>query len=393
MILLVAALLAQAPTCSLEVLHGDSHACDAAIEAAPQGQDKAELFYTRAYASNEAGRFADALGDLDHALAVEPNNPKFLHERGYTLGALGSYRRALADLDREVVIRPTFPDAYEERSYARRRLGDFAGAYADRAEAVRLKPGDADALLDRSHAALWIGRFDQVRADAAAAAGASNGNAAVVQRAARLRRAAELWSGRSGTSNPAKRCDDAMKEDKLDAPDVIGDCTAAFFAATTPAEKADALTVRSLAWAVGQQDEKSWLEDGEMAVAIDPGNSDWHANLGGIYVHLGRMREGLAEFERAVSIKPSVVALAGRARAKYELGDKAGAFADAKGAFEIKPNPIALDVLGELAHDRKDDKSAKLYWMGAYHLGLRGDELIAELKSVGVDHPEKEPKQ
>ena len=82
---------------------------------------------------------------------------------------------------------------------------------------------------------------------------------------------------------------------------------------------------------------------------------------------------------------------AGRASARYNLDRKEEAFADAKKSFEMHPNELALTVLGDLAHDRKDDKSAKLYWMGAYHLGDRDDGLIQRLKSVGVDHPDNEP--
>ena len=68
------------------------------------------------------------------------------------------------------------------------------------------------------------------------------------------------------------------------------------------------------------------------------------------------------------------------------------AFLDAKKSFEIKPNQGALTVLGDLFKDRNDEAAAKLYWMGAYQLGSRDDGLLARLKSVGVEHPESEPR-
>jgi tetratricopeptide (TPR) repeat protein len=401
MLALVAALALQAAPanteaiCPLESLSADIHACDTAIAAAADGPVKAESFYNRAYAQNEASHFADALTDLDRALAIEPANPKFLHERGYTLGALGEYARAVADLDREVAIRPDSPAAYQERAYSRRRMGDFAGAYSDWGKALGLKPGDMDLLLGRSEAALWTGRFDEARRDALAALALAStmANKAAMARAAYLQHAIDLWSRRSATNDPAARCKDAMKQAKVEAPDLIGDCSAAFLAAASPEDKAGLLTVRSLGWRVGQKDRDSWLEDAEMAVVIDPANGDWHTNLGGVYADLGRPHEALREFDRAVSIKQSFVALAGRSGVKYDLGDRSGAFADAKRSFEIKPNELALTVLGDLDHDRKDDRSAKLYWMGAYHLGDRDDRLIARLKSIGIDHPEQEPRK
>ena len=48
-------------------------------------------------------------------------------------------------------------------------------------------------------------------------------------------------------------------------------------------------------------------------------------------------------------------------------------------------------MLGDLGRDRGDDASAKLYWMGAYHMGDRDDRLIERLRSIGVTHPENEP--
>lgn len=36
-------------------------------------------------------------------------------------------------------------------------------------------------------------------------------------------------------------------------------------------------------------------------------------------------------------------------------------------------------------------KSARLYYMGCYHLGSRDDRLLARLKELGVKDPAKEP--
>jgi hypothetical protein len=85
------------------------------------------------------------------------------------------------------------------------------------------------------------------------------------------------------------------------------------------------------------------------------------------------------------------LALAGRADAHYHLGEKNLAFHDAKESFEVHPNELALWVMGDLAKDRRDDVSAKRYWMGAYRLGSRDDRLIERLKSVGVADPSAEP--
>lgn len=128
-----------------------------------------------------------------------------------------------------------------------------------------------------------------------------------------------------------------------------------------------------------------------MAVALEPGNADWHANLGGSYVMVRRSWAGRRALDRSLAIKESWPALAQRAAARYNLRDPEDALADARRSFELYPNEVALIVLGDLSRDGGDRASAKLYWMGAYHLGSRDDGTIARLKSIGIDRPDQEP--
>lgn len=395
-LLLIPAALAAQPIeeCSNEALLADVHACDAQIRGAPEPRIKAAYLQRRAYAFVEKGEIELALKDLDEAVALDPSLPDALHERAYVLGELGEFRRALQDLESEVALRPSHPEAYEERAYVRHNLGNFEGAYADRLKAETLRPGVASAVLYRAEAALWLGRFDEAKADTARALDLAQaaGETGVVATARDQLKAIDLWRAGSGTSDSAKTCEDAMAEGKVEQANLIGDCTRAFLESRTPSKRAGFLTVRSLAWVVGARDRKRWMADAEAAVAVDPANGDWHANLGGVYEDFGRHKAALRVFDRAVVIRPSYVALAGRAAARYSLKDEAGAFADAKRSFELKPNVVALTVLGDLSFDRKDEKSAKLYWMGAYHLGSSDDRLIARLRRIGIEHPENEPR-
>ena len=115
-------------------------------------------------------------------------------------------------------------------------------------------------------------------------------------------------------------------------------------------------------------------------------------NLGFLYMSGRHSWAAEKQFDLAIDKKPDDIAYAGRAAARYNQHKYDDAFADAKKSFELKPNELALTVLGDLAMEvRHDPKSAKLYWMGAYHLGDRDDGLRTRLKSVGVDDPAKEP--
>ncbi len=380
--------------CTIEALATDVHVCDAQIQAASEPGLKARLLQRRAYAYVEKDETEAALKDLDEAIRLDPTLGEALHERAYVLGELREFGRALTDLDHEVALNPDRPEAYEELAWVRHNLGDFEGAYRDRLKAEALQPGEAGTLLHRAEAALWLGRFDEAERETsrALALAQAAGESGLVATARDQMKAIGLWRTGSGASDPAKRCEDAMKEGKVEEANLIGDCTRAFLDSREPAKRAGFLTIRSLAWVVGARDRKKWLADAEAAVAVEPGNGDWHANLGGAYEDFGRHKAALREFDRAVALRPGYVALAGRAAARYSLRDEAGAFADAKRSFEIKPNEVALTVLGDLAVDREDNRSAKLYWMAAYHIGSRDDRLIARLRRIGVDHPESEPR-
>jgi hypothetical protein len=171
----------------------------------------------------------------------------------------------------------------------------------------------------------------------------------------------------------------------------VGDCTRAFLLARSNKDKADALTIRAIAWLVGQQDSSGRITDLQVAAALDPDNGDRHTNLGGAYVQEHHSWAGRKELDRAIALKPSFMAYAERAAARYNLHDADGAFADAKASYDMRPNDLALTVLGDLAFDHHDAKAAKAYWLGAYHLGARDDDLVARLKQVGVEDPAREP--
>jgi tetratricopeptide (TPR) repeat protein len=393
-LLLAAAAPAAEPLDCAAALAGDPAACDAAIAAEGDSRAKAELLFHRAYALVERSRYEDALASLDEAIRLAPDYADAYHERAYTLGELREFDRALKDSDREVALRPEHALAYSERAYLRQRAGNLEGAYPDRARVVELKPGDSGALLARSAAALWLGRFDEAMRDAEKALRlARNGDDRSMAAAAEKQRAAiSAWRERSDAASPDQRCRDADRKNAFSEPRLVGDCTAAFLAERSPAKRAELLTIRSVAWLVGYQDEPASVTDEEVAVALDPGNAKWHANLGASYVRAHHSWAGRRELDRSLAVEESWMALAERAEARYNLHDPEGAFADAKRSIELEPNEIALVVLGDLAHDRGDQASARLYWMGAWHLGSRDDGTLARLKSIGIDRPEREPK-
>jgi tetratricopeptide (TPR) repeat protein len=365
-------------------------ACDAAIAAATDPRLKAELLFRSAYAYNEHEGYFDAERALQEAVRLDPAHGLAWQELSYTENSLGNYAPAEQAADRALALMPDRVGPYQERAMARHFQANLEGAYADRDRIARTMPVDAGHLVGRAREAMWVGRFDSAAADLDAAASHAPDDAQR-QEIERTRTTLRLWRTRSGAVDPAAACVWPHNDADLLRPGFIGDCTAAFLAETRPARRADFLTFRSLAWLSAAQDREASTADRAIAAALDPGNADMHSNLGFAYLEVHHSWAASREFDRALAIRESWAALAGRAGAKYNLHDAQGAFADARRSFEIQPNQGALTVLGDLSHDRGDAARARSYWMGAYHLGDRDDGLIERLRSIGVEHPENEP--
>lgn len=372
--------------------HGtpEAGACDAAITASDR-TTRARLLFYRGYVRNEQRDTLAALVDLDAAVAADPNNIEARQERAYTNNELGNYAEARADLEASAALGVATKRLFQERALSRMKLGDITGAIADRDRVLALAPEDGVALNARADDLLFAGRFADARADIARAEAraAATDDKQVQDTSSRLRKRLALMT-EGAEANPDRVCRDAQKNTEFKRTHLVATCTAAYLAAPGNPARAEMLTTRSVAWLFAD-DEADAVFDLQMAAALDPGNADWHANLGFSYVKAHHSWAGEREFDRSLAIKESWAALGGRAWARFNLRKIDGAFADAKRSFEIHPNEIALTVLGDLAADRKDPKAAKLYWMSAWHLGDHGDDLLERLKSIGVTDPAHEP--
>jgi tetratricopeptide (TPR) repeat protein len=327
--------------------------CAAAIEQEHDRALKAELHFRRAYVLNGREKYQQALDDLNAASALHPHHPQYLHERAYTLNALGRYADSLADLDDEASLTPLDPAVYQERAFARAHLADFEGALADRSKEVQLRPGAADALLARAEARLWVGQFDLARQDLdATAAGDTQAGAADTDQRQHLSRLLDAWTLHSAGDDAAARCNRADSSGDYAQQTLIGDCTLAFLGAKTSQAKAVALTTRSIVWLVARQSRHDATTDLQTAAALEPGNPDRHTNLGFAYFQEAHSWAARQEFDRSLDIRRTFMALAGRAAANYNLGEKEAALRDARDSFNIRPNEAALWVLGALAQGR-----------------------------------------
>jgi tetratricopeptide (TPR) repeat protein len=331
-------------------------------------------------AARDFATYPRALADLDEAIRFWPENWLGLHERGYLYNEYGRWKDAEADLDRQIGLNPTYSDGYQERALAKFGLGDLQGAEADRTAGLLLDPDNPQALLARARARMWLGRFNDARADVEQASEFAKKakNTDALKDVEALNADIMLWTTVSDPAHSKAACLDAKTEADFYKPTFIGDCTRTFLDAKTNKEKADALTQRLMMMPVAKQQDTAGLDDARVAYALDPDNPDHLTNLGSQLVAANRNRQAIHYLDESIKQKGTHVAYSARAAAKLHLGDINGAFFDAKKAFEIEPDEVALTVLGDCiyAKEKKYD-NAKIYWIGAYHLGDRDDGLIA----------------
>jgi len=145
--------------------------------------DYADAYLNRGLAEHSASHRAEALTDLDQALALDPSltraynargqiylengavqktiqdcsksiqiNPTLdaYYQRGEAYERLGEHQKAIVDFDAAIAESREAPFAYRARSLAKRNAGDRAGAQADDDQAQRIETGhsvEADVLL------------------------------------------------------------------------------------------------------------------------------------------------------------------------------------------------------------------------------------------------------
>ena len=126
-------------------------AFDAALAFAPKDPD---LLIDRAEAYAEAGRYWDAIDDLNDALEVAPKRADALIYRASAYRRVGGLDLALQDVQQALKLDPKSVPGLLERGNIRRLRGDAAGAKADWLMVEKLaphSPAAADAKRNLAH--------------------------------------------------------------------------------------------------------------------------------------------------------------------------------------------------------------------------------------------------
>lgn len=112
----------------------------AATHALALAPGDAGVLVLRARSRAGQRRFAEAIADLDQAIAADPKIADAYVFRASALRRLEALDSAAADIDRALALDPLHPEALLERGMIRRLKGDDAGARSDWASLVDADP-------------------------------------------------------------------------------------------------------------------------------------------------------------------------------------------------------------------------------------------------------------
>jgi tetratricopeptide (TPR) repeat protein len=141
-------------------------AYDEAIERAAAGglPERWALFYDRGVSYERAGQWNKAEADLEHALALKPDQPLILNYLGYSWVDKGEkLDKGLKMIEKAVELRPEDGYIVDSLGWAHYRMGDYTAAVEYLERAVELVPSDSTINNHLGDAYWRTGRLTEAR--------------------------------------------------------------------------------------------------------------------------------------------------------------------------------------------------------------------------------------
>jgi tetratricopeptide (TPR) repeat protein len=135
-----------------------------AIPAAGADNFAAIGHYNQAVDLATAGKYDQALSEVNLALQENPNFTLAYVTRGGILNAMGRYSEATDASDQALALDPGKAAAWNNKAYALIHLGDASGGLAAAEKAAALDPGLPEARVNEGTALILLGRYDEALA-------------------------------------------------------------------------------------------------------------------------------------------------------------------------------------------------------------------------------------
>jgi regulator of sirC expression with transglutaminase-like and TPR domain len=123
------------------------------------------IYSQRANHKGSGGKNAEALNDINKAIALNPINVRALCFRAILNKRLRKYPDAISDATKAIEIDPRSDRAYEIRGSAYSRHGDHKKAVADFSRSIDINPNYALAYVGRGYSMSRLGMFEEAKKD------------------------------------------------------------------------------------------------------------------------------------------------------------------------------------------------------------------------------------
>jgi tetratricopeptide (TPR) repeat protein len=318
-----------------------------------------EAHCNRGNALRALKRFEEALASYDQAIALKPDHAAAFYNRGNALRALKRFDEALASYDQAIALRPDHAEAFNNRGNALMELKRFDEALASYDKAIALKPDYAEVHYNRGNALKELKRFGEALAsyDKAIAlkpdhAAAFNNRGNALKELKRFGEAlasydqaialkpdnAEIFNNRGNTLQEMKRLDEALAS---------YDRAIAF-----KRDYAEVHYNRGNALKELKRCEEA-LASYDKALALRPDYAEAFNNRGIALQELKRLDEAPASYDQAIALKPDYVeAHSNRGTVLMNLGRPDEAEAAFRQAIALKPDcDVAHNNLGAVLRE------------------------------------------
>lgn len=109
-------------------------------------------------------RYAQALVQLDLAVAENDRDPSIHTNRGIALAGLGRHQEAIASHRQALLLNPRFVEAWNNLGNSQRALAAYQDALSSYAQALNLQPAYLEALNNKALALMGLMRLDEALA-------------------------------------------------------------------------------------------------------------------------------------------------------------------------------------------------------------------------------------
>lgn len=131
-----------------------------ALEKANSTQDLAKVWYNRAVALRNEGKFDKAITAYDKAIELDPQDAEAKIDKGLTFLVMGRFNESLAAYDEALEIEPDSSYTWIEKGLVLSRMEQFNESLVAYEEALRIDPTNPQAWAGKGSTLSQMGRYD-----------------------------------------------------------------------------------------------------------------------------------------------------------------------------------------------------------------------------------------